>query len=92
MESFTKREEKDNRPVAKIEAPCGIRIEEHGWETVCCGVGNYSLWKVEYKSGDKWPEALFDAANETFIELVDDEISCPEDKFYAGQEPTEWFI
>lgn len=79
MESFTKREEKDNRPVAKIEAPC-------------CGVGNYSLWKVEYKSGDKWPEALFDAANETFIELVDDEISCPEDKFYAGQEPTEWSI
>lgn len=92
MESFTKREEKDNRPVAKIEAPCDIRIEEHGWEAVCCGVGNYSLWKVEYKSGDKWPEALFDAANETFIELVDDEISCPEDKFYAGQEPTEWFV
>lgn len=30
MESFTKREEKDNRPVAKIEAPCDIRIEEHG--------------------------------------------------------------
>lgn len=92
MESFTKREEKDNRLVAKIEAPCDIRIEEHGREAVCCGVGNYSLWKVEYKSGDKWPEALFDAANETFIELVDDEISCPEDKFYAGQEPTEWFI
>ncbi|MFC2339650.1 MAG: hypothetical protein ACFNLW_07175 [Olsenella sp.] len=85
MESFAKREEKNNRPVAKIESPCDLRIGQHRWEAVCCGVGNYSLWKVEYKSGEKWPEALYDAANETFIELVDDEISCPEDKFYAGQ-------
>lgn len=92
MESFTKREEKDNRPVAKIEAPCDLRIGQHGWEVICCGVGNYSLWKVEYKSGEKWPEALYDAANETFIELVDDVISCPEDKFYAGQQSTEWSI
>lgn len=92
MESFTKREENDNRPVAKIEAPCDLQIEQHGWEIVCGGVSNYSLWKVEYKSGDKWPEALFDAANETFIELVDDNISCPEDKYYAGREPTEWSI
>lgn len=86
MESFTKllNAKKNNRPVAKIEAPCDMRIEQHGWEAVCCGVGNYSLWTVEYKSGEKWPEVLFDAANETFIELVDDEISCPEDKFYDG--------
>lgn len=84
MESFTKRKEKDNCPVARIEAPCDLRIGQHGWEVICCGVGNYSLWKVEYKSGEKWPEALYDAANETFIELVDDIISCPKDKFYTG--------
>lgn len=92
MELFAKREEKDNRPVAKIETPCDLRIEQHGWEAVCCGVGNYSLWKVEYKSGEKWPEALYDAANETFIELVDDIFSCPEDKFHAGQQSAEWSI
>lgn len=92
MESFTKREEKDNRPVDKIEAPCDLRIGQHGWEVICCGVGNYSLWKVEYKSGEKWPEALCDAANETFIELVDDVISCLEDKFYAGHQSIEWSI
>lgn len=85
MELFAKREERNNRSVAKIEAPCDLRIGQHGWEAICCGVGNYSLWKVEYKSGEKWPKALYDAANGTFIELVDDEISCPEDKFYAGQ-------
>ena len=89
MESFTKREEKDNRPVAEIEAPCVLQIGQHGWEIICCGVGNYSLWKVEYKSGEKWPEALYDAVNETFIELAGDVISCPEDKFYAGQQSTE---
>ena len=27
MESFTKREEKDNRPVAKIEAPCDKNMD-----------------------------------------------------------------
>ncbi len=85
MESFVKREEENNCPVAKIEAPCDIRIGHHGQETLCCGVGNYSLWKVEYKSGAKWPEALYDAANEAFIELIDDEISRSEDKFYTGQ-------
>lgn len=86
MESFAKNEAESNRSIAKIEAPCDLRIAQHGWEVICCGVGNYSLWKVEYKSGDKWPEVLYDAANKTFVEPIDGDIPCPiEDKFYAEQ-------
>lgn len=85
METFANNELKHNSPVMSIEAPCDLRLTACGWECECYGIGNYSLWRVEYKSGDRWPEAIYDAVNESYIELLCDEsIALPADLFYAN--------
>lgn len=70
MGEFVSAEADKGFPVKRVEAPCEL-VEEGGHFTALCqGVGNFYLWKVLYKDGEKWPMAVFDAANGCFVDLA----------------------
>lgn len=68
-----------------IEAPCDLRFLEHRIDCSCRGVGNYSLWRIEYKDGPKWPEAIYDAVNGAFISTeINGDVKLPKDIYYSA--------
>lgn len=82
MAQFAEAERANGRNVSKIEAPCRLEAYDYGWKIICDGEGNYSLWKVEYTDGKRWPYSIYDAANEAiFYSTYKECISEPLDLF-----------
>lgn len=72
MLELSKTEKGSGRVVKSIEAPCDIDLAEDIPEVRCCGIGNYSLWRVAYRDGERWPYWLYDAVNDCFSPLGED--------------------
>ena len=71
MRQLADSEKASGRPISKIEAPCEIDYAPEGFSVRSVGVGNYSLWLLTYREGERWPNWLYDANNKAFIPLED---------------------
>ena len=71
MLELSKKEKDSGRIIKAIEAPCDIDLTKEVPDVRCCGVGNFSLWRVTYRNGDRWPCWLYDAANDCFLPLAE---------------------
>ena len=70
MREFVTVEAQKGFPVKRVEAPCELIEEDGHFTKLYQGVGNFYLWRVSYKDGERWPVAVFDAANSCFVDLV----------------------
>ncbi len=85
MTNFAQAESLAGAHVQSIEAPCDLRFSERGLDYSCHGVGNYSLWRVIYKDGPRWPEAVYDAVNESFVSTeINGDVKLPRDVYYSA--------
>lgn len=74
MRAFCQQEAVNGLKVIRIEAPCDIY--RHDSDRLCVqtnGVGSFSLWRVSYSDGERWPLCLYDAANDTLLPMDDDQ-------------------
>lgn len=70
MSEFVSAEADKGFPVKCVEAPCELFVEGDRVGVRCQGVGDFYLWRVSYKDGEKWPAAILDAANGRFVDLT----------------------
>lgn len=74
MRAFCQQEAVNGLKVIRIETPCVIyRLDSGRLCVQTNGVGSFSLWRVSYSDRDSWPFCLYDAANNTFLPMDDDQ-------------------
>lgn len=71
MRGLVDSEKGSGRSVFKVEAPCEADYTQEGFCVRNVGMGNYSLWLLSYREGERYPFQLYDAVNKTFIPLGD---------------------
>lgn len=69
MRELVDSEKTAGRFISKIETPCDLNPVSQGLSVRSVGVGNYSLWLLTYREGERCPYWLYDAANKTFTPL-----------------------
>lgn len=83
MISLIMQEKSNGRTIKVIEAPCQIITENNSLSHRCVGVGNYSLWSVDYKDNQSMRPLLYDAINQCFVNLENyADYNLKIDKFY----------
>lgn len=88
IKAFYQSEKDAGRSICKIETPCDIRCDSGFVRADCCGVGNFSIWRVTYRDSERWPYWIYDAVNDmTFPGAPEDVSALPkEDLFYQRPE------
>lgn len=87
MKYFYEKEVAAGRAVDSIEAPCDLDLDTDGLKIRAVGVGNFSLWRVTYRNGSRWPFCLYDAINDALVPMEDRQtitnVINGTDKFYS---------
>ena len=87
MKDFYEKEVAADRAVNSIEAPCDLDLDTDGLKIRTVGVGNFSLWRVTYRNGSRWPFCLYDAVNDALVPMEDRQtvtnVINGTDKFYS---------
>lgn len=69
VDEFVRRENARGPSVLRVSLPCEVSTDGSG-SYVLEGHGNPLLWRVKYRDGDKWPEAVYDAEHGCFLSGV----------------------
>lgn len=87
MKDFYEKEVAADRAVNSIEAPCDLDLDTDGLKIRTVGVGDFSLWRVTYRNGSRWPFCLYDAVNDALVPMEDRQtvtnVINGTDKFYS---------
>ena len=74
MRRLVTEEAAHGRIINRVDAPCDLQRADYPQEMWTTGIGNYSIWHLAYSSGDRWPDWLYDAANQVFLPLASAEL------------------
>ena len=69
INDFVIQEKSNGKIIKSIETPCQIISRDNFLSHRCIGVGNYSLWSIEYKDNRTMVPLLYDAINQCFVNL-----------------------
>lgn len=90
MRKLVTEEAACDRIINRVDAPCDLQRANQPREMWTTGIGSYSVWHLSYSSGDRWPDYLYDAANQVFIPLTNSELksisSANQDNYFTDVE------
>ena len=67
--NFVIQEKSNGKIIKSVDTPCQIVSKNDSLSHECVGVGNYSLWSIEYKDNLTMTPLLYDAINQCFVNL-----------------------
>ncbi|MDU4868660.1 hypothetical protein [Lancefieldella parvula] len=69
ISNFVIQEKSNGKIIKSVDTPCQIVSKNDSLSHECVGVGNYSLWSIEYKDNLTMTPLLYDAINQCFVNL-----------------------
>lgn len=69
INNFVIQEKLNGKIIKSVDTPCQIVSKNDSLSYRCVGIGNYSLWSIEYKDGLTTAPLLYDAINQCFVRL-----------------------
>lgn len=67
MSNFVIQEKSNGKIIKSVDTPCQIVSKDDSLSYRCVGIGNYSLWSIEYKDSPTTAPLLYDAINQCFV-------------------------
>lgn len=69
INNFLIQEKLNGKIIKSVNTPCQIVSKDDSLSYRCVGIGNYSLWSIEYKDSLTTEPLLYDAINQCFVSL-----------------------